>query len=206
MLRFKGEDRVGRYKIVILTSGSSRGSNFVAINRYFTSRSIPIDIDNLFVTSRKAPVIERCASFGIKHTFLSARDMSLYQEKLKVYIKENSIDLIVLAGFMKLLTGDFIDSVGVPILNIHPALLPNYGGKGMYGMNVHNAVFKAKEKFSGVTIHQVNSKYDEGEVILQKRVRINRYKSAKLIAKRVLKLEHAYYGRVIWSFLRRYND
>lgn len=193
-----------RYKIVILTSGKSRGSNFVAIANHIEKKKLPIDIEALIVTSRTAPVIGKCQQLGIDCQFISCRSIEPYQEELKELVKSRSVDLIVLAGFMRLLTADFIDSIKIPILNIHPALLPKYGGKGMYGMNVHNAVFEAKEKFSGITIHQVNSEYDQGRVIFQKRVRVDRSKSPEIIAKKVLKQEHKYYGRVIYKFLQEY--
>lgn len=193
-----------RYKIVILTSGKSRGSNFVAIANHIEKKKLPIDIEALIVTSRTAPVIEKCQQLNIDCQFISCRSIESYQEELKELVKSRSVDLIVLAGFMRLLTADFIDSIKIPILNIHPALLPKYGGKGMYGMNVHNAVFEAKEKFSGITIHQVNSEYDKGRVVFQKRIRVARSKSPEIIAKKVLKQEHKYYGRVIYQFLQDY--
>ena len=193
-----------RFKIIILTSGKSRGSNFVAIANHIEKKKLPIDIVKVIVTSKTAPVIERCQQLAIQHQFISCLDISAYQAKLTELISTNSIDLIVLAGFMKLLTADFINSINIPILNIHPALLPKHGGKGMYGMNVHNAVFQARDKFSGITIHQVNSDYDRGEVVFRKKIRVHRSKSSEIIAKKVLKQEHKNYGRVIYKFLQEY--
>ena len=193
-----------RFKIIILTSGKSRGSNFVAIANHIEKKKLPIDIVKVIVTSKTAPVIERCQKLAIQHQFISCLDITSYQDKLKELIITNSIDLIVLAGFMKLLTADFINSINIPILNIHPALLPKHGGKGMYGMNVHNAVFQARDKFSGITIHQVNSDYDRGEVVFRKKIRVHRSKSSEIIAKKVLKQEHKNYGRVIYKFLQEY--
>lgn len=193
-----------RYKIVILTSGHSRGSNFVAIAKYFQKRNLPVDIVSVIVTSRKAPIITRCEKLGVDSHFISAKNMLKYQTELQEYIKDNKIEMVVLAGFMKLLSSDFIDGINIPILNIHPALLPNYGGKGMYGMNVHKAVYYNKESFSGVTIHLVNSKYDSGKILCQQRVKIKKAKTPETIGARVLRLEHKYYGRTIYNYLKEY--
>ncbi len=195
-----------RYKIVILTSGKSRGSNFVAIANYLKKKKIPIDISAVIVTNKRAPIIERCEQFNISHQFIGCKEIITYQNTLAEYVQANNIDLIVLAGFMKLLESDFINSIRVPILNIHPALLPKFGGKGMYGMNVHQKVYDYKEKFSGITIHQVNGEYDQGNIIFQKRIRIHRSKSPEIIAHKVLKQEHKYYGKVIYQFLKDYYE
>lgn len=195
-----------RYNIVVLTSGKSRGSNFLAIANFFKKRRIPIDISAVIVTSKTAPVIEKCQSLSIPHKFISCKNITSYQTELSAFIKQNNICLVVLAGFMKLLQADFINDIKIPILNIHPALLPKFGGKGMYGMNVHKSVFANKEKFSGITIHKVNGQYDEGDIIFQKKIRVHRSKSPEIIAKKVLKEEHKYYGRVIYHFIKEYYE
>lgn len=203
---YKKESSLKRYKIVILTSGKSRGSNFVAIANYIKKKNLPLDISAVIVTNKTAPIVERCQQRNIDHLFISCKDITSYQKKLTEYVKNNSIDLIVLAGFMKLLKQEFIAEVKIPILNIHPALLPKFGGKGMYGMNVHKAVFSAKERFSGITIHQVNEQYDEGDIIFQNRIRVHRSKSPDIIAHKVLKQEHKHYGKVIYKFLKDYYE
>jgi len=195
-----------RYRIVVLTSGKSRGSNFLAIANHISRKKLPIDISAVIVTSRTAPVIEKCEHLVIPYHFIGCKDILSYQEKLTEFVITNNIDLIVLAGFMKLLTTDFITSIKIPILNIHPALLPKYGGKGMYGINVHQAVFAEQERFSGITIHQVNGEYDKGQVIFQKRIRVHRSKTPEVIAHKVLKQEHKHYGRVIYKFLKDYYE
>ncbi|MBI9032496.1 phosphoribosylglycinamide formyltransferase [bacterium] len=195
-----------RYKIVILTSGKSRGSNFVAIANHLKRKRLPVDISAVIVTSKTAPVIEKCQELSISHYYLSCKDIAVYQQNLKDLVEDKKIDLIVLAGFMKLLESDFISSINIPILNIHPALLPKFGGKGMYGMNVHQAVFSQGERYSGITIHQVNGEYDKGDIIFQKRIRIHRSKSPEIIAHKVLKEEHKHYGRVIYQFLKAYYE
>lgn len=100
------------------------------------------------------------------------------------------IDLIVLAGFLKKIPDEFIDTFNKRIINIHPALLPKYGGKGMYGLNVHRAVFESGEKFSGATVHYVDKIYDNGEIIAQEKVDISDCKSPEEIANKVLMIEH----------------
>ena len=178
----------------------------MAITNHFRRRNLPIDISTVIVTSKNAPIIEKCEHLDIPYHFIGCRDIVSYQEKLTEYIQTINIDLIVLAGFMKLLTPDFITSIKIPILNIHPALLPKFGGKGMYGMNVHQAVFANQERFSGITIHQVNGEYDRGQVIFQTRIRIKRSKTPEIIAHKVLKQEHKHYGRVIYKFLKDYYE
>ena len=111
--------------------------------------------------------------------------------------QDNYVDLIVLCGFMRKLSQSFFNNVKTPIINIHPALLPKYGGKGMYGMNVHNAVFANGDKKSGVTVHFVNENYDEGSIIRQKECDISNCKSADEVAKCVLEVEHEIYPEVV---------
>lgn len=111
------------------------------------------------------------------------------------------IDLIALAGFMSLLGGDFLTSVGIPVVNIHPALLPKYGGPGMYGMRVHEAVFASGDKVSGATVHLVDPVYDHGEIIAQKQVDISACRSPEEIAGLVLRVEHQLYAPAIYQYL-----
>ncbi len=112
-----------------------------------------------------------------------------YKTLTKIFY-DLQIDLIVLAGYLKKIPDDFIDTFNKRIINIHPALLPKYGGKGMYGMNVHKAVFESKEKFSGATVHYVDKIYDHGEIISQVKVDISDCSSPEEIAVKVLEIEH----------------
>jgi len=118
-------------------------------------------------------------------------------------LKRLDIDLIVLAGFLWLIPKDLIMAFPNRILNIHPALLPKYGGKGMYGQNIHKAVFEAKEKESGITIHLINQKYDEGKIIFQAHCDLSKTRNAEEIGKKVLELEHKYYPLVVENYLDR---
>ncbi len=112
-----------------------------------------------------------------------------------------NIDLIALAGYMKLLSASFLENIGLPVLNIHPALLPKYGGPGMYGIRVHAAVFAAGEKISGATVHLVDPLYDHGKIIAQEQLDISDCPSAEVIAARVLAVEHRIYAPAIHAFL-----
>ena len=112
-------------------------------------------------------------------------------------LEKHKIDLIVLAGYIKKLPKEITDKFENRIINIHPALLPKFGGKGMYGMNVHKAVIEAKEKYSGPTIHFVDDIYDNGEILLQKKVEISADDTPESLQKKVLELEHVVYPEAI---------
>lgn len=114
--------------------------------------------------------------------------------------KKENVNLVLLAGFLKKIPDFFIDAFENKIINIHPALLPNYGGKGMYGSNVHKAVFEASEKFSGATVHFVDKIYDHGKIIAQRKVDISNAKNAGEIAEKVLKIEHELLPFVVEKF------
>ncbi|MBT8218642.1 MAG: phosphoribosylglycinamide formyltransferase, partial [Bacteroidia bacterium] len=124
-----------------------------------------------------------------------------HSEEILKELTKRHIDLIVLAGFLMLIPEYLVTRYPKKIINIHPALLPKYGGKGMYGHHVHEAVKAAGEKYSGMTIHYVNKNYDEGDIILQRKCRLAKKDSAEDIAKKVLKLEHRYYPVTIEKVL-----
>lgn len=138
------------------------------------------------------------ASFGVE-TLVIRREEFYQSEQLLSSLED--IDLIVLAGFLWLIPGYLVQAFPRRIVNIHPALLPQYGGKGMYGMNVHRAVSAAKEEESGMTIHYVNEHYDEGQVIFQARCPIVPGEAAEQIAQKVLALEHEHFAPVIEQLL-----
>lgn len=181
--------------IAILTSGLSRGSNFESIANFFKDRD-DVNISFVLITRKKAPIIQRCEKFGIPHFFISTKNYELFEENLLKKIKKEKITLIVLAGFMRELSENFIKN-SVPIINIHPALLPKFGGKNMFGSAVHKAVFNAKEKESGVTVHLVNDNYDSGKILNQQKVNISDCSNPEEIGKRVLELEHQIYPETI---------
>lgn len=187
--------------IAVLTSGKSRGSNFTALYQWFRENHKPVKIAFLTVNNPESPVVEICKELGVLCLYLPTKEMAEFERKLLSYLQEHNIELIALAGFLRKLSADFIVGCGVPILNIHPALLPKYGGKGMYGMNVHKAILAAGEKESGVTVHLVDENYDTGKIIAQERVVIEDCTTPEEIAARVLTLEHQFYAPAILTLL-----
>ncbi len=169
---------------------SGRGSNLISVYEKVSKEKIRICAvvsdkkDCLavnFASQNNIPVF--AVSNIIKNDFI---DYSQLIGKLK----ELSVDLILLAGFLKKIPDELVDAFENKIINIHPALLPAFGGKGMYGMNVHEAVFKSSAKVSGATVHFVDKIYDNGKIIAQRVVDISDVKNAEEIASRVLKVEH----------------
>ena len=190
------------WKIAVLTSGHGRGSNLRALHRAFRENNWPLRIAFATASGPHAPVVELCAELGIPCHILNPRNIQACEARLLELCREHKIGLIALAGFMKLLSTSFLDQVGIPVLNIHPALLPKYGGPGMYGLTVHEAVFKAGDKFSGATVHLVDPLYDHGKIIAQEQADISDCSSPQEIAARVLELEHRLYAQAIHSFLQ----
>jgi phosphoribosylglycinamide formyltransferase-1 len=154
----------------------------------------------IFSNIPDAKVLEKAKNLKIPTEVFNRQELN----DGKVLEKLNQInpDLIVLAGFLWKFPEHIIKEYPNKIINIHPALLPNYGGKGMYGMNVHQAVLENKEKETGITIHFVNEHYDEGEFIFQKSVNIEDCKSAEEIADKIHVLEHQYFPEVIERLLK----
>ena len=180
-------------KIAVLVSG--RGSNLQAI---LDSQDLKNKVEVKAVVSDK----KECAAFLIAEKyFIPYYSMTRlgYKELNELFIQQE-IGLIVLAGFLKLIPSDFIESYLGRIINIHPALLPAFSGKSMYGMNVHNAVFESSAKVSGASVHFVDSTYDTGRIIAQKCVDISDVNSAAEIAEKVLKIEHFILPLVIGKF------
>jgi phosphoribosylglycinamide formyltransferase 1 len=186
--------------ICIFASGS--GTNFKAILDAKKNGVLKSNISLLITNNSKCGAVEIALNNGIEVFHISRKvypDLSetdftnLYLDKLVAH----NIDLIVLAGYMKMLSPSIIQNYKNRIINIHPALLPSFGGEGMYGMNVHRAVIKAGVKKSGVTIHFVNENYDEGKIIFQKSVNVSDEDDEFTLQKKVLALEHRYYSYVI---------
>ncbi|MBN1251893.1 MAG: phosphoribosylglycinamide formyltransferase [Bacteroidales bacterium] len=184
-------------KIAIFASGN--GSNAENIIQYFKyKKNIIIDI---ILTNRKdAFVIERAKKYSIDVKIFDKNEFYDSDDIINLLIKRK-ISNIVLAGFLWLIPNNLIMAFPDRILNIHPALLPKYGGKGMYGMNVHKAVIENKEKESGISIHLVNEKYDEGKIIFQAKCKINENDSSESLAEKVHKLEYEYFPKVIDDWL-----
>lgn len=188
-------------RIAVLTSGNSRGSNLRAMIHYFSEQQQTVVVDFVVITKRSAPVAEYCLEMGIRTEFISTKDMHSFETTLSDMVRERGVKLIAMAGFLKKLSSQFLSDVGIPVLNIHPALLPDYGGKGLYGMNVHRAVFADARTKSGATVHLVDSKYDHGEIIAQEVVDVSTCRSVEEIAEAVLQIEHMLYPSTILAFL-----
>lgn len=191
------------WRLAVLTSGHSRGSNLRALHNYFRSQDKRIRIVFVTVSLPSAPVVDVCGELGLQVHHIPTRNMGSFEERVLELCRDEKIDLIVLAGFLKRLSSAFIEDVGIPILNIHPALLPKYGGKGMYGERVHKAVFAAGERESGPTVHLVNAMYDQGSILAQRKVDISGCGSPQEIAAEVLRAEHSLYGPTISAFLEK---
>ncbi len=178
--------------LVIFASGA--GSNAAAIISYFKNNG-KARVSLIVSNKAEAGVLEIAKREEIPFLII---DKKTFGETLLVeQLKEYKPSLIVLAGFLWKIPDAIIHEFEGRIVNIHPALLPSYGGKGMYGHNVHNAVLAAKDAESGITIHYVNEVYDEGNIIIQARCKVEADDSADELAKRIHKLEHFYYPRVI---------
>lgn len=188
------------YKIAVLTSGLSRGSNMRAMAQYFRDEHLPIEISFVVHTRKNAPIHDLCQQLEIKSIYLPYRDGNAFEQRLLEHLRSFNIDLLALAGFLKLLSASFCKSADIPLLNIHPALLPAYGGKGMYGMAVHEAVYANREKVSGASIHLVDPIYDHGRIIAQEVADVSHCQSPHEIASEVLTVEHRLYARAIREF------
>lgn len=187
-------------RIAIFASGS--GTNAQRIIEYF-STSKEIFVDSLWSNDENAYALIRAEKLGIE-TFTFDSDEFYRSNEILDRLYDHRIDMIVLAGFLWLVPRNLTELFKV--INIHPALLPKYGGKGMYGMNVHKAVLASKDKESGITIHQVNQDYDKGEIIFQATCPIVPKDTPETLAARVHELEYQHYSRVIEEILLNYED
>jgi len=182
-------------KIVVFASGN--GSSFENICKKLSDVE-HLEISKLYCNNNKAFVIDRANKYGIEKFIFQNQDLK--NKKVLQDLKKVKPDLIVLAGFLKKIPFDITNKFKYKIINIHPSLLPKYGGKGMYGDNVHKKVIENNEKESGFTIHYVDQNYDEGDIIFQKKIHIKK-KDAINLAQEVLKLEHKYYPKIILKCL-----
>ena len=186
-------------KIALFASGS--GSNAQNLMEYFSENELII-IDSLWSNNPKAFALQRASNFGVE-TFVFSRDQLNNSDFVVDKLKERGVELIVLAGFFWLIPNSLIQNF--TIINIHPALLPKYGGKGMYGMNVHNAVIKNKDQETGITIHYVNENYDEGKHIFQAKCDVLSTDTPEDVANKVHQLEYEYFPKVIEKVILENN-
>lgn len=179
-------------KIVFFASGN--GTNVENILKYFKKNS-RVSFLKVFTNNSKALVLKRILPFGIESRCFN--NIEWKEDSISKELKLLNPDLIVLAGFLLKIPTSIINYFQNKIINIHPALLPNYGGKGMYGINVHKAVKMNNEKKSGITIHYVDDSYDTGKIIFQKEVEISELDSVDEISNKVHNLELEHFPKVI---------
>ena len=185
-------------KIVILASGS--GTNTANIVRYFNFNEKSNAIVNVVLSNNKnAKVLDKATK--LKTGAFSFNKAAFNNGNVLQFLKAIEPDLIVLAGFLWKIPLEIIETFPQKIINIHPSLLPKYGGKGMYGMNVHEAVAANKETETGITIHYVNEAYDQGAIIFQSKTSISSVESALEIASKVHKLEQEHFPIIIEKIL-----
>jgi formyltetrahydrofolate-dependent phosphoribosylglycinamide formyltransferase len=184
-------------KIAVFVSG--RGSNLSAILNYPDLKD-KIKIVAVISDKIDCKAFEIAREFGIDIFTVGDGDGRINQNDVASTLKKLEVDFIILAGYLKLIPNELIEQFKNRIINIHPALLPSFGGKGMYGLNVHRAVFNSSAKISGATVHMVDMTYDTGKIIAQKCVDISDVKNAEEIAERVLKIEHQLLPEVIKAF------
>ena len=184
-------------KIAIFASGS--GTNAENIYKYFANNK-NIQISLILSNQKNAFVLKRAEKLNIENLIFNRNDLYNTSTVINILQKKN-IDLIVLAGFLWLIPDNLIGNYQNKIINIHPALLPKYGGKGMYGDKVHKEVIENKDTESGITIHYVNTKYDEGEIIFQAKCKIENTDTHETLAKKIHKLEYLHFPQIIEEIL-----
>ena len=171
---------------------SGTGSNLKSLIKFSKTNKSPISIEFVFSNNSKARGLNYAKTYDIKKKVLNFKNKNLSEKKLLSTLKVNNIEMICLAGFMKILSKNFIKKFKGKILNIHPSLLPKYRG-----LNTHKRALNNKEKYSGCTVHLVNSKLDSGKIILQKRVKIKKNETEISLAKKILVQEHKLYPKAI---------
>ena len=184
---------MSKHKIAILVSGT--GTNAINIIEYFEKNSVA---DVVLVISNKtdALAVEKAQNKGVKTVVFNNESFKKNGVVLD-YLMSQSVDFIVLAGFLIKISNDIIRAYPNKIVNLHPSLLPKYGGKGMYGKRVHRAVIEAQESESGISIHFVNKEYDEGAIIFQAKVSVEKGDSVEVLTKKIQQLEHRFFPKVI---------
>jgi phosphoribosylglycinamide formyltransferase-1 len=180
--------------IAIFASGE--GTNAENLFNYFNNDK-RVKIKLVVTNSDTAGIVARAEKHKKNVQIISKTALFEYTNQIIEFLQTEKIDIIVLAGFLLKIPEAFIKAFPNQIINIHPALLPSYGGKGMYGMNVHKAVIQNKEIESGITIHYVNEEYDKGEIILQAKCDIEEHDTAETLAAKIRKLEFEFFPKAI---------
>ena len=179
-----------KIKTAVFISGT--GSNLKSLIKFSKLKKSPISINLIISNDSKSKGLQYGKIFKIKKKIFDFKKKHIDEKKILFELKKNRIDLICLAGFMKILSKTFINNFNGKILNIHPSLLPKFKG-----LNTHERAIRNKEKYSGCTVHFVNSKLDSGKIILQDKVKINKNETPKTLAKKILAKEHKLYPKAI---------
>jgi len=183
---------VKKIKTCVFISGN--GTNLNSIIKSSRDYNFPIKIELIISNNDKAKGIKLAKKYGIFYNFISSKNQKKFERNVLYQLKKRKIKFICLAGFMKILSNDFINKFGHRIINIHPSLLPKYKG-----LNTHKRVLENKEKYSGCTVHYVNSKLDSGKIILKKKVIIENNDTEKSLKEKILEQERRLYPRSIIS-------
>ncbi len=186
------------FRLAIFASGS--GSNAENLIKYFQENQAA-KVVLVLCNKKEAGVLERADRLGVPSQVLSKTEFNDPGTLLGI-LEENQVDNIILAGFLLLIPAFLIEHFPDRIINIHPALLPKYGGKGMYGSNVHKAVLEAGEEKSGITIHFVNQEYDKGEIIAQFETPIEKHWNPEDLQQKIHELEHKHFPEVVERVLK----
>ena len=188
------EKYLGKKNVAVFISG--RGSNLKSLINYSNKKKSLIKIVLVISNNSGARGLNYAKRSKIKNYIIKSQSKSIFEKKLLKLLKKNNINLLCLAGFMKILSGNFIKKFSWPILNIHPSLLPKYKG-----LNTHQRAIRNKDKFAGASVHKVTQKLDSGKIILQKKIKILKMDNSTSLEKKVLKIEHEIYPKAIIKFL-----
>ena len=191
------EKSSGKKSTAVFISG--RGSNLRSLIKYSKTKKSKIKIVLVISDNPSAKGLEYARKSKIKNIFVRYSNKASFENRLLRLLKRNNVDLICLAGFMKILSGSFIKEFLRPIINIHPSLLPKY-----IGLNTHSRAIQNKDKYAGATVHIVNEKLDSGKIIFQKKVKNLKSDTNKSLEKKVLKIEHEIYPKAIIKLLTSY--
>jgi phosphoribosylglycinamide formyltransferase-1 len=192
---------MSHFKLAILASGN--GSNAAVICHYFKNHP-KISVTWIGSNKQDAYVLQRARDMGIESGVFNKQ--TLESDAFSLVLKEMGITHIILAGFLLKIPLHLVHTYADKIINIHPALLPKYGGKGMYGHFVHEAVIEAGDKISGITIHLVNEKYDEGRILFQASCEVSPSDSIDTLTKKIHQLEHRYFSEIIEDYVLAEQD
>ena len=186
---------VNKIKACVFISGN--GSNLKSIIKNSRNYNFPIKIELIISNNIKAKGLKIAKKYSIPYKYFSSKSKKIFERKCLFEIRKRNIKFLCLAGFMKILSNNFIRTFNNKIINIHPSLLPKYKG-----LNTHNRVIKNKEKFSGCTVHYVTPELDSGKIILQKKVLIDKNETPNSLKLKILKQEHSLYPKSIISIFK----